>query len=112
MRELFSESSDKRSDATGGGQKRSEPPPPPANQDFTFGEKSLLVLSGLGDVILALIGGTQPKVWVSFIMLIVACGVQILVILKVRPFQESPFERAFSFWCGCGVNASLVGCSP
>jgi hypothetical protein len=64
---------------------RAEQPSP--KQEPTLGEKWLLIVSGFGDVILALIGGTQAKLWVSLVMLVAACAIQILVIVKVQPFR-------------------------
>jgi hypothetical protein len=73
-------------------------------QEPTQGEKLLLVLSGLGDVILALIGGTQSKLWVSLVMLLAACGIQILVIMKVQPFRA----RKWNVLLGFAVVAVLI----
>lgn len=78
--------------------------PPSPKQEPTGAEKWLLVLSGLGDVILALIGGTQAKLWVSLVMLVAACGIQILVILKVQPFRA----RKWNVLLGFAVVATLT----
>jgi hypothetical protein len=66
-----------------------EPQPLQPKQETTRAEKFVLVLTGLGDVILAMIGGSQAKLWVSLVMLVIACLIQAAVIWKVRPFRSA-----------------------
>jgi hypothetical protein len=68
-----------------------------STQEPTQSAKLLLILSGFGDVILALIGGTQTKLWVSLVMLLAACGLQILVIVKVQPFRARKWNVLLGF---------------
>ncbi|HYR75898.1 MAG TPA: hypothetical protein VEM96_08650 [Pyrinomonadaceae bacterium] len=94
---------------------------PPPKQESTLGENLLLVFSGLGDVILALIGGTQAKLWVSLVMLIAACGIQILVIIKVQPFRVRKWNALLGFavvvvltllWWGARPDVAALAPTP
>ena len=66
-------------------------------QDTTRSEKLLLVFTGLGDVLIAVIGGNQAKLWVSLVMLLVACAIQVGVIVKVRPFTSARWNTVLIF---------------
>jgi len=84
---ILSERKKSQKTKSGGGSPSRSPKHVRKHEPSTPGEKWLLMLSSLGDVILAMVGGTQPKLWVSLVMLIAACAIQIVVILKVQPFR-------------------------
>jgi len=73
-----------------------QPTPPEPKKETTQGEKLFLVLTGLGDVLLAMIGGTQSKSWVSLVILVVACVIQIAVIFKIRPWRAYKWNVALA----------------